>query len=207
MENPWLFELREDVLWTCEKYLGQFELNSENRRLIRKTEKLQKSLSIQLKSDVSYIHDEEFIRRCIEFANVRYVDNGFLTFEKYYSIYNNPLITHIVTLKLEEYICGTVFVCYHGDIMHYWHAFYDLNFNQRHAIALGKYLMLSVIQLAFDQNCSYIYLGAAYDKSDYYKLNDWNNLQWWNGYKWSNDTRVIKKLCRQDYCVYNYNNF
>ena len=43
---------------------------------------------------------------------------------------------------------------------------------------------------------THLYLGAAYDHSDYYKINDWQSLYWWDGEKWSADTACLKNLCR-----------
>lgn len=183
--------------------LSSFQVNSENRRLLNKALAHQPEIHFQKKTDVAYIHSDAFIQRCINFSQLRYVDAGYLTQESYLEICENPLITHIVSLHLDGAMRGTVFVCHHGDMLHYWHAFYDLDFNALHKLALGKYLMLKTIQLAQELRCSHIYLGAAYDKSDYYKIKDWCGLHWWDGCAWSSNIKLIKSLCKDEYTIYN----
>lgn len=176
--------------------LSSFTLNSENRRLFRNAESFHPKLIIQKKSEVAYIHEQSFINECIAFAKERYVDGGTLNAEKYYEIYNNSIVTHVATLYFGKKLVGTVFICYMGEMAHYWHAFYDLELNKRHKLSLGKYLMLTLINHLKELGALYIYLGAAYDQDDYYKINDWNSLQWWTGESWSDDASKIQELCK-----------
>ena len=182
--------------------LTSFECNSENRRLIRKAQDMNPHIELCKKDHDRLILQDDFINSCIEFSKQRYVDNGRLTRHSYWEIYHNPIITDVVSLSLDGTRRGTVFLCNHGNMMHYWHAFYDLNFNQIEQLALGKYLMLQTILYAQKMGKSHLYLGAAYDHSDYYKINDWHSLSWWDGEKWSADTACLKNLCKGHYQTY-----
>lgn len=182
--------------------LKYFVCNSENRRLLRKVEHMNPQVKLCQKEHDKQILQDHFIDSCIAFSEKRYVDDGSLTRERYLEICHNPLITHVLSLSCHGVRRGSVFICQFGDMMHYWHAFYDLNFNAQERIALGKYLMLRTILHAQDMGCAYIYLGAAYDQCDYYKINDWNALSWWDGNGWSEDIKCLKSLCRGQYQVF-----
>jgi hypothetical protein len=177
--------------------ISKFNLNSENRRVLRIAESYHlKSNIVEIKK-CNFIYDDYFISDCIEFAKKHYVDGGELSKNKLISIYENPLITHVFTLEDEslQYPVGTVFLCKHANLIHYWHAFYDSKLVKNQHLPLGKYLMLSVISKSSELKCKYIYLGAAYDRHDLYKVNDWNGLEWWNGNFWDNDIKLLKKMC------------
>lgn len=177
--------------------LMNFSPSKKNRQVLSRVQKFSPQYHIEKKEDAKYIFNENFIMQCIHFSHLRYVDDIFLDREKLLEIINNPLINHVASIYLNEKLRATAFVCQHDSIMHYWHAFYDIEFNLKNRLSLGIHSMLSTIQYAKSNGITYLYLGAAYDIHDYYKVANWNSVEWWTGSSWSKDINKIKSLCGQ----------
>ena len=168
---------------------NDFSLNSENRRILRKTEELEFSaLSLP---DPTY--DWTIGKLAKDFYDTKFGKGTFsankakilFTDEK-----NSNFNTQLV-FRLNGKIIGYA-LCYENDeILHYSYPFYDLQVAKDNK-NIGMGMMVRSVQYAAETGKRYLYLGSAQRPGDTYKF-QFNNMEWFDGKVWTDDVEELKK--------------
>ncbi|KKQ34659.1 MAG: hypothetical protein US52_C0051G0011 [candidate division WS6 bacterium GW2011_GWA2_37_6] len=187
--------------------LSKFELSSENRRVLRKTEDIslfEFELSLPLDNKTNWrifnlgktfykenFNDVEFSANKIREILYSGANNG-LHFNKLLVYYkNNTLGNDTTSATIDHTKTLGYCILYKAEkIIHYCYPSYDLTSNVPN---LGMGMMLKAITMAKepDQNLRYIYLGSFSRPTDIYKL-QFKGLEWWDGNKWVDDIGLLK---------------
>lgn len=190
--------------------LSKFELSSENRRIMKKTN----GLEITNRGIPYHVYDWSIGKLGKDFYDKKFGEKTFsankikelLTDHKKSNfnkllIYKAPVILsrakNPLTLNTRDPSAGpqddTVgyAICRETDeLLHYCYPFYNLATNLPN---LGLGMMLRAILWAKETNKQYVYLGSAQRPTDIYKL-QFEGLEWFDGKEWQTDTEELKKI-------------
>ena len=172
--------------------LINFKTSSENRRIAKKIAVLNPELNV-LSIDEFNINEESFQEFCLDFASNRFSEP--ISKERLKYIFNNKSITNVFEFILEEKKVGYVIAIIENGTLHYWFAFFSLEYQE---YGLGKWMMYSVINWAAESNLKYVYLGTCYGEKSLYKVRDFKGLSFFDGNKWNNDVKLLKSKCKTD---------
>jgi arginyl-tRNA--protein-N-Asp/Glu arginylyltransferase len=167
--------------------LNKFELSSENRRILGKTEEL--SLSSHPIPYANY--DWSIHKMGKEFYEKKFGEKIFsaqkikeLVTDKNKSNFNKLLV-----YTKEGKNIGYCIALETKNTSHYCYPFYDLESNYQN---LGMGMMLKAIVRAKEGGKKYIYLGSFQRQSDVYKL-QFSGLEWFDGKQWQEDIDSLKE--------------
>lgn len=171
--------------------LSGFELTSENRRILRKTEGLDNAkvvLPIQHKDYDWQIHklgkdfySKKFGDKTFSAAKIRHL----LT-----SVESN--FNLLLDYKFNEEQAGYA-ICYEGStILHYAYPFY---YFEKYPLNLGMAMMINAALYAKESGKNYCYLGSVRSVRDLYKL-QFSGLSYYTGSEWSTDLTSLKEQLR-----------
>ncbi len=166
--------------------LSKFELNSENRRVLKHTEGLNLFVSPIPYADYAWtIH-----KLGKDFYETKFGEKTFsaqkikeLITDKEKSNFNRLLI-----YKNNDVTLGYCIALETNDLLHYCYPFYELNSEIKN-IGLG--MMLKAIVLAKENGKKYVYLGSASRPTDTYKL-QFAGIEWFDGKTWQTDLEKLK---------------
>lgn len=168
--------------------LSQFELSSENRRILRKTEAI-KSEIIKF-SEFNYTSAVQ--KFCVDYAKTR-LGREALPVAAIRSIFTGQVYNSVLVFKDDNKTVGYA-VCFITEkLMQYAHAFYDLKYIDQ---SLGARMMLEAISFSKKQNLEYIYLGTCYEKSALYKT-EFKGVEFFTGFGWSSNLEELKSLIKE----------
>lgn len=174
--------------------LSEFELSSENRRVIRKFENFPVDRQWIEKKDFGLVIPE--VRSFwLRFCEVRF-RNGKMDKRRLDYILKSPFVTGMIRYSVGDVHVGDVLISHHGNILHYWFSFYELE--KYKEFPLGKFLMLDVIRQCKEKGLSYVYLGTCYGVESLYKVRDFKGIEYFDGMGWRKDVEVLKEWCRGD---------
>lgn len=172
--------------------LKSFELSSENRRILHKTE--------ELKFDIAHLSHFAYHwsigKLAKDFYDTKFGKGTFsankmkelMTSDQ--TSFNTVLIFQYQT---DEETKTFYAICYENtDILHYSYPFYDLNIVNKD---IGMGMMTRAVSYAKDIEKKYIYLGSAQRPTDTYKL-QFEGVEWFDGKKWETDLIKLKDLLR-----------
>lgn len=175
--------------------LSKFELTSENRRILKKTEGLEaefKNLPIDNYSWEIHKLGKDFYSRKFgdDTMSASKIKELFTDMEK-----SNMNSVFEYTLESSERVSVNVGYCLtysNHEIIHYAYPFYNLDFDFPN---LGLGMMLRAINWAKENGKQYIYLGSVTDSSAKYKL-QFEGLEWFDTDRkeWSSDVNKLKEL-------------
>ena len=168
--------------------LSKFELNSENKRILRKTEGvLLETKPIPYSDYVWEIH-----KLGKEFYETKFGEKTFSA-QKIKELITDESKTNFNTLliyKQNEKSIGYC-ICYtNKEILHYCYPFYNLDSEISN---LGIGMMTKAIVYAKEQGLKYIYLGSAKDSKALYKF-QFEGVEWFDGKNWQTDITELKKI-------------
>ena len=171
--------------------LTKFELNSENRRILRKTSDINISIHSLPLTDYNY----SLGKLAKDFYETKF-GPGIMSAQKIKEMLSdkeksnfNSLIKYSAKDDATKSI-GYAICYYNPELLHYSYPFYDLK-NTSKDMGLG--MMVKAIEYAKNAKMKYIYLGSLQRPTDIYKL-QFNNLEWFDGKKWSSDIDAVKIL-------------
>ncbi len=197
--------------------LPKFELSSENRRVLRKTEEIKLEATPLPYADYNWTIG----KLGKDFYDTKFGDKTFsankikeLLTEPEKSNFNVMLVYAVGAiheLPLHEAVGYTI--CYQNpEILHYCYPFYQLsNVGAIHELPLqtigvavgancsplpanlGLGMMLKAIMWAKEHGKKYIYLGSFQRPTDTYKL-QFTGLEWWDGKIWETDLEEIRNF-------------
>lgn len=168
--------------------LGKFELTSENRRILRKTQNLKpitynlpiKNYDWRIAKLAKDFYDTKFGPGTMSANKVKEL----LTDEKKSNF--NLLLTYSINDPISYAICYE-----NNDLLHYAYPFYELRIMNYELSNLGMGMMLKSIIHAQEAEKKYCYLGSATRPADTYKL-QFAGLEWWDGKSWETDIQLLK---------------
>ena len=173
---------------------SKFEDTSENRRVARLIEPLNISLRVIPKA-VFDIESTEFIAFCQNYISQRIGDEN-MSFDRLKFILGKETTTHFFEFRNENQLLGYVLACMEGNMLHYWFAFFEVEYLRSHS--LGKWMMWRVIKWGKENGIKNVYLGTAYKASALYKIRDHKGLEFYDGSGWNTDMKTLKNLCETD---------
>ena len=167
--------------------LNKFELSSENRRILGKTEDLVLSTH-----PIPYAQYNWTIHKMgKEFYGKKFGEKTFsaqkikeLITDKDKSNFNKLLVYTKDTKNI-----GYCISLETENTFHYCYPFYDLESNYQN---LGMGMMLKAIVCAKKSGKKYFYLGSFQRQSYVYKL-QFSGLEWFDGEKWQKDIDLLKE--------------
>jgi len=170
--------------------LAKFELSSENRRILKKTEDVALKTAPIPYSD----YDWSIHKMGKEFYAIKFGEKTFSAQKIKELIIDTKKSNFNLLLKYElaDETIGYCIALETKHILHYCYPFYNLakaNSN------LGMGMMLKAILYAKKNKKKYIYLGSAQRPTDIYKL-QFAGLEWFDGKKWQTDLAALKKLLK-----------
>ena len=188
-------ELEQEIYYLARSLrvnIGSFKETSENRRVIRKIKEKKPNFTLIPIADFDILNTK-FQKFCLNFASNRFSES--ISKERLNYILNAKSISHIFEFTFEQQKVGYVIAIIENGILHYWFAFFELNYQK---YSLGKYMMFSVIDWAKNNNLKYVYLGTSYGEKSLYKVRDFKGLEFFDGNQWNNDMKLLKSKCKTD---------
>ena len=184
--------------------LNQFELSSENRRILKKVPSLEmKQVDLPLPSSqynfsigkmAKDFYDTKFGSGIMSAQKVKEMltdpdKSNFNQLLKFQNVQSHRDVPHSNPQKSE--ICNGYTITYSSPtILHYSYPFYDLNNCPKD---MGLAMMVTAVQKAKEMGLKYVYLGSLQRPTDVYKL-QFSGLQWFDGNRWSTDLAEAKKI-------------
>ncbi len=181
-----------DQIRSLRVVLEDFELNSENRRILRKTKGLDvETINLPIKEE-----NYDF--------NIHKLGKEFYFQKNQEKVFTASKIKELVTdgeksnfnkllqFSFENETVGYS-ICYESEnIFHYAFPFYELNHNLKN---LGMGMILLALKYAIENNKQYFYLGSVHSEKSLYKL-QFNNMEWWNSgaHNWETDIDKLKDI-------------
>jgi len=188
-------DLQEEVFYMARSLrvdLTLFSETSENKRVLKKIAELSPVFRIISVQEFNR-EDKNFQDFCMDFAKERFSEP--FSLERLQYILKWKSLSHIFEFGLEGKVVGYVLAVMEGDTLHYWFAFFDLNYP---AFSLGKYMMFSVINWAKKNGLGFVYLGTVYGEKALYKARDFKALEFFDGNSWQNELSQLKAKCKND---------
>ena len=173
--------------------LSKFELSSENRRVLKKTDSIElkivelplKDYNYKLSMDAKYFYDTKFGPGVMSAQKVKEMltNSNKSNFNSFY-IYSK-----------DNHELGFTITYLNKEILHYSYPFYHIDQSPKD---MGLGMMIRAINFAKESGMKYVYLGSLQRPSDTYKL-QFAGLEWFDGgqdgsQKWLSDTGMVKKI-------------
>ncbi len=166
--------------------LDKFELSSENKRILRKTE----DLLLEIRPIPYLDYTWEIHKLGKEFYETKFGEKTFSA-QKIKELITDENKTNFNTLLIyrrNEKPIGYC-ICYKNkEILHYCYPFYNLDSEISN---LGIGMMTKAVSYAKEQGLKYIYLGSAKDSKALYKF-QFEGVEWFDGEVWQNDIEKLK---------------
>lgn len=169
--------------------LAKFELSSENRRILKKTENFESDLAPlsgfrytpQIQKFCKDYMVQKFGKLSITAAGIR-------------SIFKSGIYNYVFVWKERKTQRKVGYaVCFNStNFLQYAHAFYDLSYFQQ---SLGARMMLEAVIWSKESGKKYIYSGTCYDQKALYKT-EFKGTEFFNGFRWSDNLGELKELVR-----------
>ena len=173
--------------------LSKFEMSSENRRIIKKTE----GIDLQAIKLPMNEYDFSIGKLAKDFYATKF-GSSIMSAQKVKEMLvdtNKSNFNYLLEYKKAGTFIGATITYLNENILHYSYPFYDLKDTQKDT---GLGMMIRAIVFAKESGLKYIYLGSLQRPSDTYKL-QFAGLEWFDGGstatgKWSNNTEAVKNV-------------
>lgn len=170
--------------------LSKFELSSENRRILRKTENIDLKI-IQLPYSG---YDWTIGKMAKDFYTTKFGDGTFSAnkIKELITDTKKSNFNQLFVYTSENKPVGYCVVNSTNELIHYCYPFYDL-VNSPKDTGLG--MMTRAVVWAKENNKKYIYLGSFQRPTDTYKL-QFSGIEWFDGKKWSDNLEELKLIAK-----------
>ena len=165
--------------------LEKFELSSENRRILRKTEEFEGEL-VKLEE---FDYTPQIQKICKDWFEARF-GKGKISAAAIRKIFTAGIFSHIFIWRQKEETAGYAVVFINEKVVHYAHVFSNPRFTKSN---LGARMMLEAIIWAKENGKKYAYLGTCYEKNALYKT-EFMGVEFFNGLTWSSNLEELKYL-------------
>ncbi|MDD5165066.1 MAG: hypothetical protein PHG25_00820 [Candidatus Pacebacteria bacterium] len=174
--------------------LSQFELSSENRRILRKINGDKNATLTHLESTPLPLADYSWYlgKLAKDFYESKF-GPGIMSSKKIKEVLtdsNKSNFNSLLEYTQSEVFIGATIAYSNRDILHYSYPFYDLSAASKD---MGLGMMIMAINHAKEDDMKYVYLGSLQRPTDTYKL-QFAGLEWFDGAKWSNDLEEVKDI-------------
>ena len=172
--------------------LEQFELSSENRRILRKGQGINVELVPRAKFDYTPARRQFFKR----YADAKFGPDV-MSLARLDSLFANPVISHLLVFtdgQTGAEIGVAALYLEGAALAYYYYAFYDLNHPVR---SLGMFMMTAAVELFAGRGCRRLYLGTCYSDSALYKT-QFAGVEFFNGFRWSANLAELKYLLQRE---------
>lgn len=167
--------------------LNKFELSSENRRILGKTEGILASLIPLSEFDYNF----EVQKFCKDYSDKKL--GGVFSTQDIKSIFLDQVYNHVLVFKdtsSNQKVVGYAVCFIEGKFCQYAYAFYDLDYIKEN---LGARMMLEALLLGKKNEQDYVYLGTCYEEHALYKT-EFKGIEFFNGFQWSDNLSELKEL-------------
>jgi arginyl-tRNA--protein-N-Asp/Glu arginylyltransferase len=168
--------------------LPKFELSSENRRILKKTDELRsEALVLPVEN-----YDYKIGKLAKDFYTTKFGE-GTMSAQKIKEMLSSPEKSNFNSLLVYSVLNAPIgyAICYvSAELIHYAYPFYDL---VRAPKDIGLGMMIRAIVNAKQGGAKYAYLGSLQNKASLYKL-QFAGLEWFDGKSWQTDIEIVKKL-------------
>ncbi|MCA9386029.1 hypothetical protein KC717_05265 [Candidatus Dojkabacteria bacterium] len=154
--------------------LSNFDLTSENRRILRKTENLALS-KVQLPIEIDD-YDWKIHKIGKDFYTEKFGDSTFSANKIKEIVTTDHNFSSLFVYTRDDEIIGYCVAVETSSMLHYCYPFYRLDVDTNN---LGMGMMLKAILYAVDKEKDYVYLGSVQRETDKYKL-QFKGLELWN---------------------------
>ncbi len=185
--------------------LSKFEVSSENKRILRKTEDVQMKL-FPLPFPK---YDWSIGKLGKDFYDTKF-GTGTMSANKIKEMFTDPLQSNFNATFVyfspsrqmnteqpiavsSEKVLGYCVAFENAHLIHYSYPFYNL---QTSAKDMGMGMMVRAIEFAKAKGKKYIYLGSAQRPTDTYKL-QFAGVEWFDGKEWKSDLDELKSILSQ----------
>lgn len=167
--------------------LNTFNLSSENRRILKKTE----GLELDVVPLPYSAYNWTIGKLGKDFYTTKFGDGTFSAnkIKELLTDADKSNFNLLLIYKFKNEIVGYCIALETKSILHYSYPFYNLEKDQPN---LGMGMMLRAIMYAQKQNKKYIYLGSFQRPTDTYKL-QFEGLEWFDGEKWQDELENLKQ--------------
>jgi arginyl-tRNA--protein-N-Asp/Glu arginylyltransferase len=169
--------------------LDDFELSSENRRILKKFDG---SLTRSVTPLAEFNDDAAFNVFCLEYFKKRH--GNVMPKDRLRAILESGFITDVATYTKDGAIIAYVLLAADDACSHFWFSFYDLSYIRQ---SLGLWLLLDCARAAKREGKRHYYIGTVYGEKGLYKTN-FPALEYWDGSAWRADPKTLRALCKTD---------
>ena len=164
-------------------YLPDFELTSENRRILKK----ENDLTLENKTLSESEYSNEISKLATDYFKTKF-GKKIISTPKLRKIFEEQIFTNLLIYKKGEKIAGYCIAMETENLSHYAHPFYKKDLIGTN---IGMGMMLKAIINAKENSKEYVYLGTVYTQESLYKT-QFKGLEWFNGENWSKDIDMLK---------------
>jgi leucyl-tRNA---protein transferase len=168
--------------------LREFELSSENRRILKKTD----SIRHKLYDLPCTTYKWEIGKLGKNFYDTKF-GPGVFSANKIKELLTHPQKNNFncVFVFSEDAAHVGYAICYQNEsLLHYSYPFYSLEYPNKN---IGMRMILDAIMWAQECGKKHIYLGSAQRPTDTYKF-QFAGIEWFDGKKWQIDIQSLKKI-------------
>lgn len=168
--------------------LHEFELSSENRRILRINEELSSAvLDIPLKS----FYDWRIHAMGAKFYKERFGESV-MSANRIKSIVKDgeSSFNSIIKFSYKDTTVGYTICFIYERIVHYTYPMYDTSYISK---SLGIGMMTKSMEYFKREGFDYMYLGSVHDKASLYKL-QFRGGEWFDNDHWEKDLNILKKM-------------
>ncbi len=177
---------------SCRIDLSKFELSSENRRILKKTEEVELS-----GAELPYAaYDFSIGKLAKDFYETKF-GAGTMSANKIKELMTDPAQSDfnclfMYTRKGDAKPIGYT-ICYTSELIHHYsYPFYDLDASPKD---MGMGMMVRAIESSKKLGHRYFYVGSLQRPGDTYKL-QFAGLEWFDGKEWQTDTEPLKDILK-----------
>ncbi len=169
--------------------LKDFSLNSENRRVLKKTE----GLELENKKLEDFEFDYRISKLASDFFKKKF---GKLTIspQKLKWIFEGEFFTNVLVYKLNGEEIGYCITMETDELLHYAYPFYKPDFISSN---IGMGMMIKGIEQAKEDKKKYVYLGTVYSPESLYKT-QFRGIEWFNENTWDKDIEKLKAKIKEE---------
>lgn len=171
--------------------LSKFELSSENRRILKKTESLAYSL---LPTPYSLYH-WSIGKMGHDFYETKF-GKGTFSANKIKELMTDSKksnFNRVFVYTIESDVVGYAIALETDGLIHYAYPFYNLSIVNGQMSNVGMGMILRAILWAKENGKKYVYIGSAQRPTDTYKL-QFAGLEWFDGNVWNRDMNQLKNI-------------
>ncbi|MBD3329723.1 hypothetical protein GF357_04490 [Candidatus Dojkabacteria bacterium] len=173
--------------------LKRFELSSENRRILRKTD----YVKLEIKSLKDFDYDYKIGKFAQDFYKGKF-GKKVVSAQKMKAVFTEGFFTDVLVYydrnQDKDNPIGYCPIMKTQKSLDYVYPFYNLDYFEKN---LGMGMILHAIKMAQEKGIQYFYLGTCYTEDALYKT-QFEGLEYYNGVKWIANIEQLKSLVRGD---------